>query len=291
MMEHSQVRRAIPLSFISLKVRRMKSLALLWATAGPDCRSLKLYWVSAKALTLPISHHGSSQLSLPSELIPSPEINTRSLCSLYTRAFPLLKSQPRISWYHPSWPVLCVSSHQNQLQLYRHTIRVHDKETFCFFALIGSWDIFFLECLMGISWFSRVVLQLKTWQFLLSWIDSLNSESQSSHITKLSFVKFSTSGAPREWGWASGGVIEGVWASDRSAGVMWQVRRCKAKQDNGLINPATPQFQWESLLSQPHRLCNKEVTEGTAQTSKHRSQTFNCLYYCVFHIVALTQTV
>lgn len=62
-------------------------------------------------------------------------------------------------------------------------------------------------------------------------------------------------------------MIEGVWASDRSAGVMRQVRRCKAKQDNGLINPATPQFQWERLLSQPHWLGNKEVTEGTAQTS------------------------
>lgn len=87
MTEHSEVRCAILLPFIPLKVRRMKSPALLWATAGPVCRSLKHYWVSAKALTLPISHHGSSQLSLPSGLIGSPErINTQPLCSLCTRA-------------------------------------------------------------------------------------------------------------------------------------------------------------------------------------------------------------
>ncbi len=50
--------------------------------------------------------------------------------------------------------------------------------------------------------------------------------------------------------------MEGVWASDRSAGVMRQVRRCKAEQDDGLINPATPQVQWERLLTQPHTLCS-----------------------------------
>lgn len=55
----------------------------LWASAGLDCRSLKLYWVSAKALTLPISHHDSSQLSLPSGLIPSPEGSTPSLSVHY----------------------------------------------------------------------------------------------------------------------------------------------------------------------------------------------------------------
>lgn len=82
-MERSQVRWAILPSFVPLKVRRMKSLALLWATAGLDCRSLKLYWVSAKALTLPISHHGSSQLSLPSGLIPSPR-KDQHLVSLFT---------------------------------------------------------------------------------------------------------------------------------------------------------------------------------------------------------------
>lgn len=60
-------------------------------------------------------------------------------------------------------------------------------------------------------------------------------------------------------------MIEGVWASDRSAGVMRQVWRCKAEQDDGLINPATPQVRWERLLSQAQRLCNEEVT---AQTSK-----------------------
>lgn len=60
----------------------------------------------------------------------------------------------------------------------------------------------------------------------------------------------------------------GVWASDRSAGVMWQVRRCKAEQDDVLINPATPLVQWERLLSQPQRLGSDEVTEGSAQTSK-----------------------
>lgn len=73
MMEQSQVRWAILLSCVPLKVRRLQSPSLLWAAAGPDCRSLKLYWVSAKALTLPISQHASSQLSLPSGLIPSPE--------------------------------------------------------------------------------------------------------------------------------------------------------------------------------------------------------------------------
>lgn len=36
-----------------------------------------------------------------------------------------------------------------------------------------------------------------------------------------------------------------VQASDRSAGAMWYVGRCKAEQDDGLINPATPPVQWE----------------------------------------------
>ena len=139
-----------------------------------------------------------------------------------------------------------------------------------------------LCCLMGIFRFCQVVLQLKTLQFLLSWINSLSTESQASDITKLSFVKFSSRGAPHEWGWASGGVIEGVWASDRSAGVMRQVRRCKAGQDDGLINPATPQVQWERLFSQPRRLCNKEATEGAAQTSKAHTQVTHSfmLYHC-----------
>lgn len=81
MMEQSQVRWAILLSRAPLKVRRLHSLPLL---SGPDCRSLKLYWVSAKAPTLPISQHASSQLSLPSGLRPSPErINIPSPCSRY----------------------------------------------------------------------------------------------------------------------------------------------------------------------------------------------------------------
>lgn len=95
-MEQSQVRWAILLSRAPLKVRRLHSLPLLWAAAGPDCRSLKLYWVSAKALTLPISQHASSQLSLPSGLRPSPErINISSPCSRYARAMCLLKSWAR----------------------------------------------------------------------------------------------------------------------------------------------------------------------------------------------------
>lgn len=95
-MEQSQVRWAILLSRAPLKVRRLHSLPLLWAAAGPDCRSLKLYWVSAKALTLPISQHASSQLSLPSGLRPSPErINISSPCSRYARAMRLLKSWAR----------------------------------------------------------------------------------------------------------------------------------------------------------------------------------------------------
>lgn len=84
-------------------------------------------------------------------------------------------------------------------------------------------------------------------------------------------VKFSSSGAPHVWGWASGGVIEGVWASDRSAGVMRQVRRCKAEQDDGMINPATPQVQRERLRSPPRRLWSEEVTEGSAKTSKPKN--------------------
>ena len=97
----------------------------------------------------------------------------------------------------------------------------------------------------------------------MSGINSPNTGSQTSDITKLSFVKFSFSGSPHERGWASGGVIEGVGASDRSAGVMRQVRRCKAEQDDGLINAATPPVQWERL-SQPQRLCSKEAIEGSA---------------------------
>lgn len=118
MMEHLQVRCAILLPFIPLKVRRMKSLALLWATAGPDYRSLKQYWVSAKALTLPISHHGSSQLSLPPGLIWSPErINTQSLCYLCTWAIPPLKSRLRSNLI-TFWPISSVSPQMYPPQLY-----------------------------------------------------------------------------------------------------------------------------------------------------------------------------
>lgn len=139
MMEHSQVRCAILLSFIPLKVRRMKSLALLWATAGPDCRSLKLYWVSAKALTLPISHHGSSQLSLPSGFIPSPErINTQSLCSLYTWAFPLLKSRPR-STSIPSFLacLLCIITNTSSSVISRYCVSAGQREVA---FLTESWE-------------------------------------------------------------------------------------------------------------------------------------------------------
>lgn len=139
MMVHSQVRWAILLSFIPLKVRRMKSLALLWATAGPDCRSLKLYWVSAKALTLPISHHGSSQLSLPSGLIPSPErINTQSLCSRYTWAFPLLKSRLRSTLISSFLArLLCITTNVSSSVISKCHLSAGQRELS---FLIESWD-------------------------------------------------------------------------------------------------------------------------------------------------------
>lgn len=161
MMQHSQVIWAIRLSFIPLKVRRMKSLALLWATAGPDCRSLKLYWVSAKALTLPISHHGSSQLSLPSGLIPSPErINTQSLCSLYTWAFPLLKIWPRstvISFFLAC--LLCIITNVSSSVILRYYVSAGQREL----AFLHWWKVEnLLWSLMGILWFCQVVLQLES---------------------------------------------------------------------------------------------------------------------------------
>lgn len=118
MMERSQVRWAILPSFVPLKVRRMKSLALLWATAGLDCRSLKLYWVSAKALTLPISHHGSSQLSLPSGLIPSPR-KDQHLVSLFTIHLSIASSKkpPRSTLVSPVFgPLsLCTNTEESLL--------------------------------------------------------------------------------------------------------------------------------------------------------------------------------
>ena len=60
---------------------------------GPDCRSLKPYWVSAKRLTPSISHHRSSQLSLPSGLISSPGRDQHSSihCTLKRARESLLK--------------------------------------------------------------------------------------------------------------------------------------------------------------------------------------------------------
>lgn len=93
MMEPSQVRWAIPLSRAPLKVRRLHSPPLL---SGPDCRSLKLYWVSAKALTLPISQHASSQLSLPSGGLDRALKGSTSRPRVRdTLAMRLLKSWPR----------------------------------------------------------------------------------------------------------------------------------------------------------------------------------------------------
>lgn len=192
MMAHSQVRCAILLSFILLKVRRMKSLALLWATAGPDCRSLKLYWVSAKALTLPISHHGSSQLSLPSGLIPSPErINTQSLCSLYTWAFPLLKSRPRSTLISSFLVCLqCITTNISSWVILRYDVSVGQREL----AFCTDWK---LRIYCGLWWASCDFIK---------WCFSPNL----SDITKLSFVKLFSCGAPYEWGSAPGGVRGGL---------------------------------------------------------------------------------
>lgn len=113
------------MSFIPLKVRRMKSLALLWTTAGPDCRSLKLYWVSAKALTLPISHHGSSQLSFLSNLYQALKRSTPSLCAHYTHVH---------SWISSFWPVACASLQMYHPHLKPGTVWVQLKREF-------SWEL------------------------------------------------------------------------------------------------------------------------------------------------------
>ncbi len=244
----------------------MKSLALLWATAGPDCRSLKLYWVSAKALTLPISHHGSSRLSLPSGLIRSPErINTQSLCSLSTWAFPLQKSQTRsglISYFLAFH--LCI------------TTRVIASV-----SAIESWGI------IVVSDGHHIILSSGTSAQNIAIFVLLDQLPEHSIRGKLYYqaiiCRILILWCSREWGWASVGVMEGVWASDRSAGIVRQVRRCKAEQDDGLINPATPRVQWERLLSQPQRLCNQEVSKGAAEVSEiHTAHRL-----IVFDIVAL----
>lgn len=61
----------------------------------------------------------------------------------------------------------------------------------------------------------------------------------------MSLVKPSPSVATPEGVRACEGVMEGLWASDRSAGATQQVRGCEAEPDDGLINPVTPPFQGE----------------------------------------------
>lgn len=61
----------------------------------------------------------------------------------------------------------------------------------------------------------------------------------------MSLVKPSPSVTTPEGLQAREGVMEGLWASDRSAGAAQQVRRCEAEPDDGLINPVTPPFQRE----------------------------------------------
>lgn len=68
-----------------------------------------------------------------------------------------------------------------------------------------------------------------------------------SRIGKVSLVKPFPSVATPEGVWAREGVMEGLWASDRSAGATQQVRRCEAEPDDGLINPVTPKFQREDV--------------------------------------------
>lgn len=217
-MEQSQVRWAILLSRAPLKVRRLHSLPLLWAAAGPDCRSLKLYWVSAKALTLPISQHASSQLSLPSGLRPSPErINISSLCSRYARAMRLLKS------WAPS--ILTLSLFWAHVMPFSHTDWRLGVYCPCDFA----------------EWCSSS----KQHYFC-----SLRSNPPTPNHRRIALARChlsnpSPSVATPERVQAREGVMEGFRASDRSAGATQQVRRCEAEPNDGLINPATPPFQRE----------------------------------------------
>lgn len=101
--------------------QRMKSSALLWATACLHCRSLELYWVSARALTLSISHHGSSQPSPPSGLISSlGKMYAQYRCSLLHFNIYFEKSQ---SSYLPFWPVLRLSTSDYCLWLHWGTTK------------------------------------------------------------------------------------------------------------------------------------------------------------------------
>lgn len=137
MMEHSQVRCAIPLSFIPLKVRRMKSRRSVASPSDPDCRLLMLYWVSAKALTLPISHHGSSQLSLPSGFIPSWR-DQHTLCVHFTLDRSLLgkKADLDLLCYHPFGPVACIATSVSSWVISRYCVRAGQRRL----AFYPSWE-------------------------------------------------------------------------------------------------------------------------------------------------------
>lgn len=74
-------------------------------------------------------------------------------------------------------------------------------------------------------------------------------------------------------------MIEGVWASDRSAGVMRQVRRCKAEQDDGMINPATPLLQRE----RERKLSHSSRGEVTVQ---HKVEKYTQVTDSLFHRTA-----
>lgn len=126
------------------------------------------------------------------------------------------------------------------------------------FAVIQGWDF-----TMGLE---RHLVVFVKWCFSLDHhhFFCLGAASQTTNPGRLispycHSLKFSSSSALWEWQWTSqvGCHREGVWPSDRSVGGRWQVRRCKAKQDDELINPATPTVQRETPLSQPQRLCSR----------------------------------
>lgn len=192
--------------------------------------------------------------------------STPSLRAHYTLEHCLFqKADLDLTWYHPFWPGVGLYHHKGRQRdlAFLHWLKVRNL----------------LWCLIGILWFCQVVLELKKNAISVA-LDQLPEQ----WITVESYqqgaiCQILLSVGRHKWEWASKCMIEGVYASDSSAGAMWQVRRCNARPDEGWLIQQHLRFRGRKRARAIET--NVKVTEGAEQTSKVK-YTKPMLCYCFF---------
>lgn len=175
------------------------------------------------------------------------------------------------SWISSFWPIVCASPQTYDYCLYTGSVWVKFKMSFP-----ESWEF------IAVSDGHLLILSSGASTQMIAvfvFLDELPERWIAAELYHQTVIcqDFPSSGAPHEWGWASERVIKVVWASDRSVGVMRQVRRCKAEQDDGLINPATPPVWWERFCSHRGAESNK-LPSSRNKLARYTQVTDKCYY-------------